>query len=168
MSKETQETTGQTPLNEVFAAARKEKGLSLETVSSRLNLTVARIEKLESSEFDPASLTTFERGYVRNYATMLDIEPSVYDGYFPESDTVCSELHSVQRYSTPVPKTFFSRQWVKRFTLLIAVAIVVILVWINLPDFMNEQDNQRLSPPTLNESDPTKVQQTLDLPKPSH
>ena len=139
MASEAEAVLIEIPLNELFVKAREAKGFSLETVSSRLNMSVAQLEKLESNAFNPTNLTTFERGYVRNYASLLEIDPDLFDIYFPESNSVCSELHSVQRYSTPVAKPLFGRAFFKRLFGVAVVALIVFLVWSNLPDFIGQE-----------------------------
>ena len=133
MSSESEHTVVEVPLNELFINARESKGLSLESVASRLNLSIAQMQKMESNTFNPASLSTFERGYVRNYAALLEIAPEVFDGYFPESDSVCSELQSVQRYSSPANKPLFSPAFFKGVFGLIIVGLIAFLVWSNMP-----------------------------------
>lgn len=82
----------------LFRAEREKKHLSLETVSQKLNISVDKVEKLEYEDFNWLELSPFERGYVRNYASLLGIPGSKYEHLFPASENVMSELYSVKRF----------------------------------------------------------------------
>jgi len=120
-------------LNELFVESRNAKGLTVEAAASRLNMTVKQLEKLESDQLNPTNLTTFERGYVRNYAALLELESEVFDIYFPESNSISSELHSFQRYSQREQTPLLGGPFLKGFFTLLILAIVVALVWVNIP-----------------------------------
>lgn len=55
--------------------AREKKGLGLEEVVSKLKLSRRQIEALESDNFAELPGATFVRGFVRNYARVLEIDP---------------------------------------------------------------------------------------------
>ncbi|GKT11721.1 MAG: cytoskeleton protein RodZ [Thiomicrorhabdus sp.] len=133
MASESEVTVVEVPLNELFIKSREAKGLSLDTVASQLNMSVEQLEKLEGNSFNPTNLTIFERGYVRNYAALLEIESDVFELYFPESNSVCSELHSVQRYSGPANKPLFNTALFKGLFAMGIAGLIVLLVWINMP-----------------------------------
>ncbi|NPA72230.1 MAG: helix-turn-helix domain-containing protein [Gammaproteobacteria bacterium] len=119
------------PLNRVFIEGRMSKGLSLEEASSRLNLSVEQLAKLEGDEFNPGNLTTFERGYVRNYASLLNIDCTSIEAYFPEVNSVCTELHSVQRYSFPVNKPLLGKK-ITKWTLILSVGLIVLFLFLSV------------------------------------
>lgn len=59
----------------VLAAARNEKGLSVMDVARSLRLSARQIEAIEAEEFDKLPGMTFIRGFIRNYAKLLQLDP---------------------------------------------------------------------------------------------
>ncbi len=59
----------------VLAAARMEKGLSVMDVARSLRLSARQIEAIESEEFEKLPGMTFIRGFIRNYAKLLHLDP---------------------------------------------------------------------------------------------
>lgn len=58
-----------------LSAARNEIGLSVADVARSLRLSVRQIEAIEADDFDRLPGKTFLRGFVRNYAKLLNIDP---------------------------------------------------------------------------------------------
>jgi len=119
-------------LNRLLLSTREAKGLPLEQIASQLNLAPAQLEKLEGDTLDPRKLSTFERGYVRNYARFLDIDPAVIDRYFLGCDYGYSELHSVKKYGCTTQKPLLGRGIVKW---LLGLALLGLLALLVLPSF---------------------------------
>lgn len=59
-------------------AAREEKGLSLSQVSAHLKLTVRQIEAIERGDLSELPGATFARGFVRNYARFMGLDPALF------------------------------------------------------------------------------------------
>lgn len=70
-----------------FRQAREALGLSVEDVASHLRLSLRQIHALENDEFSALPEATITRGFIRNYARLLEIpaEPllDVYKAYSP-------------------------------------------------------------------------------------
>ncbi len=124
------------PLNTLLLAAREAQGLQLEQVASQLNLALVQLEKLESDALDPEKLSTFERGYVRNYANFLQIDPSVIERYFLDCDYGYSDLHSVKAYGGTTNKPLLGGGIIKWFLVLVLLALLVLLVLPNFPNLL--------------------------------
>ncbi|MGQ5521901.1 RodZ domain-containing protein [Chitinimonas sp. PSY-7] len=58
----------------ILASHRRELGLSVEDVSAKLKLSCRQIEALETDRYDALPGNTFVRGFVRNYARLLQID----------------------------------------------------------------------------------------------
>lgn len=58
--------------------AREARGLSLGQVSAHLKLTVRQIEAIECGDLSILPGQTFARGFVRNYARFLGLDPSLF------------------------------------------------------------------------------------------
>ncbi|WP_373019009.1 helix-turn-helix domain-containing protein [Thiomicrorhabdus sp.] len=116
-------------LNELLLKVRKEKKLTLEEASKRLNLPESQLEQFEQTELNLSEMTPFERGYVRNYAHFLGIDEEVYEPYFPDADDVVSNLKSMQRYQYPTTKPLI-RGGLVRFVLLVLLLVVLgVFIW---------------------------------------
>lgn len=121
-------------LNVLLREAREAQHLTLDTVSSQLNMSLQQLQRLEDDDLDPTTMSPFERGYVRNYAAMLQIPSAQIEHYFPQSEVV-SDLHSVQRYySFDENKPFFARPAGRALIYLIGVAVIAFLLWMVWPD----------------------------------
>ena len=63
---------------------RKDKGLSLSQISSKLKLTTDTIKKIENSEFDNLGAYTYVRGYIIHYTRLLGVDPELYIKMIPQ------------------------------------------------------------------------------------
>ena len=113
-------------LSEVLFEARTEKGLSLDAFAEKLNLSVNQLQQFESDSLNLSELTTFERGYLRNYASLLEIDIEGFQPAFPDGMAVGSDLKPLQRFSYKSSKPLLSKFWVK---LLIFIIVVAAIVW---------------------------------------
>lgn len=135
-------------LSEKLKQAREDQGWTLETVAEKLNLSVEQIAKLESMNTDLADLTPFERGYIRNYASLLEVSIEEFESEFPSGTVVGSDLQSVERYSYKVSKPIMSRSWVKMvfyIVIFVVVAWVVSVLDLSLSDFTETQQSETAS-----------------------
>jgi cytoskeleton protein RodZ len=58
-----------------LSQAREAQNLTTADVARRLKLSVWQIEALESGQYDQLPGPTFVRGFIRNYARLLDLDP---------------------------------------------------------------------------------------------
>ena len=65
---------------------RKDKGLSLSDVASKLKLTSDMIKKLENSEFKTLGAYPYIRGYLINYTQLLGVESDKYISLIPKDE----------------------------------------------------------------------------------
>src|SRR5450830_743337 len=70
----------------LLKAAREQKKLTIEDISSRLRLSVSQVQALENDDFSILpSASTMTRGFIRNYARLLEIDAEpvlqVYQGH---------------------------------------------------------------------------------------
>ena len=71
-----QEISAESSFAQVLRNKRLEKKLSLKQVSESLKLPTDRLEELEQKA-NIESLDPFERGHLRNYAALLDVDLSL-------------------------------------------------------------------------------------------
>lgn len=60
---------------QVLAAARKAQNLGVDDVARQLRLSVKQVEALEAGQFDRLPGPVFVRGFIRNYAKLLRLDP---------------------------------------------------------------------------------------------
>jgi cytoskeleton protein RodZ len=63
------------PPGALLAATREAQGISVADVARSLRLSVRQVEAIEADDYDRLPGKTFVRGFVRNYAKLLQIDP---------------------------------------------------------------------------------------------
>lgn len=66
----------QVPVGEQLASARKALGIEVSDVAQRLKLGERQVEALERGDWHSLPGNTFIRGFVRNYARLINIDPA--------------------------------------------------------------------------------------------
>lgn len=61
-------------LGSVLQSAREMKNLSIQEVAQRLKIPTQKITEMENDDLELKKQTVYERGYLRNYARMLDVD----------------------------------------------------------------------------------------------
>lgn len=74
----------------ILRNARTAKGMSIEEVSRQLRLSVQQIDAIEREDFDKLPGRTFLRGFIRNYANLLQLDPSLLLKMLPVSVRILS------------------------------------------------------------------------------
>ena len=72
--KESEQQTAVT-IGSVLAAARAAQGLEIADVARSLKLSAKQVEALETDDFASLRGNTFVRGFIRNYAKLLQVDP---------------------------------------------------------------------------------------------
>ncbi|MDV6341678.1 DUF4115 domain-containing protein [Nitrosomonas sp. Is35] len=70
--------------------ARTAKGLSIDDISRQLRLSAQQIEAIEKEDFEKLPGRTFLRGFIRNYANLVQLDPVPLLQMLPESTRVIS------------------------------------------------------------------------------
>ena len=129
------EEVPQPPLpGKILAQAREEKGLSVADVARSLRLSVRQIEAIDADDFDKLPGKTFLRGFIRNYAKLLQIDPEpLLQGRLAAVPQQKLQVQAISvppgqvKFSTPRGQRTFSsdpeRPWLKY-----AVTVLVVLV----------------------------------------
>lgn len=82
----------------ILAAAREQAGLSVEEAASSLRLSVRQVQALEADDAAQLPAPTFVRGFIRNYAKLLNLDAEalleIYRVYAPASVPGAISLHS--------------------------------------------------------------------------
>jgi cytoskeleton protein RodZ len=121
----------------IGARLRKErelKNLSVQQVAEKLFLDVHVVEKLEANNYEDLPQPIFVRGYMRNYAKLLDIpQESILEDF--------NRMNQVPA-STPHPKTEKNEEavtslhdlWPKIGILVITILMALFALWIFYPN----------------------------------
>lgn len=125
----------QISVGEALRAAREHAGLSLNEVADRLKLSLRQLDAIERDDFDALPGATFVRGFVRNYARFLEIDPAplmeALDGHFPSAANEVANL-SRDEQSASAPESDDDESNSNKWMVLSLVGIVAgaSIVWI--------------------------------------
>ncbi|RDX36420.1 DUF4115 domain-containing protein [Kangiella sp. HD9-110m-PIT-SAG07] len=112
--------------------SREEQGLSLDEVSTRLKLTLQVLKQIEADDYESSDLpVTFYRGYLKNYAELLDIDDVDVCANFRE---YCQKN---KLFSTPPPglqgleldKPMNSGNWLFKITTTVIVLALLFAIY---------------------------------------
>lgn len=125
-------------VGEQLRAAREKAGMQLADVSQVLKLGVRQIEALENGDWDRLPGATFIRGFVRNYARLINIDPAPLmaqlDGQLEKQATVLSVPESSP---TNIPYSSSGGRDDRKFVLIgLVAALLAALVYFLLPEDM--------------------------------
>ena len=120
--------TEQAGIGQTLREARETQGMSVEAVAARLRLMQRQVESIEAGDFEGLGRPVFARGFVRNYAKLLGIDP---DSLLDRMAGPKIEPVSVHRPAPPLPRAWLSSPWLIALSLagLAVVAVPVGLYW---------------------------------------
>lgn len=104
-------------------AARERQGLSLADLASRLRLTEDQIAALEEEDFGYLHGETFVRGYLRNYARSLDLDPEAVIQTYQQSPTGPGGSEDIP-LAPPTERPILEHPW--RVALISLVLVVLV------------------------------------------
>lgn len=122
-------------LGELMIAARERWNLSAGDVARQLRLGLRQVEALEANRFESLPGNTFVRGFIRNYAKVVQIDPSAFLEAYERSrpqiqpPEIVSQTEQIDFTTKPIPK------WVWYIGGAIAAAVLLpVLVYLALQD----------------------------------
>lgn len=111
-----------------LAEARARKSLSVSDVALQLKLSVSQIEALEAEAYDRLPGTVFVRGFVRNYARLVDLDPGMLVAALELEQKGTSAMAAVPRsHNIPFPARGKVR-WPAYLAVLLLLIVAVIVV----------------------------------------
>jgi len=123
-------------LGQVLQAARVAKELSLQDVSDNLRFSVKQISALENGQYDLLPDAMITRGFIRNYARLLELDAEPLLASYRQS--VASETDrgiTVRSSMRPVQLTKESLPWLK-YMLASILVLLFLLAWLFYVDYM--------------------------------
>ena len=126
-------------LGAVIQAARLAKNLTQQDVSNALRFSVKQIDALENNAFDLLPDAMITRGFIRNYARLLetDAEPLLAN-YRASVSTETDKVIAVKSSMRPVQLTKDSQPWLK-YILASILVLFFLLAWLFYVDYMPKQ-----------------------------
>jgi len=126
----------QPSLGAAFLAARTAKNLTLQDVSNHLRYSVKQVDALENNHFHLLPDAMITRGFIRNYAKLLEIDAEPLLAIYRTSVADKSNLGlTVQSSIAQVPLTKDSQPWMK-YILGSIVVLLLLLSWLFYVDYM--------------------------------
>jgi len=143
---------------QVLAQARKDKELSLADVATKLKLTVRQVEALEAEDGGQLPGDVFLRGFVRNYARLMELDP---DAVIAPMDAEAAVAETITAHSEGVT---ISSRGLKRWLLIPVIILAVFVVFVAVLYQWLRQGEDTLLTQGANNSGHAEVTQTLSLP----
>lgn len=149
------------PLGEVLLAARKAKKLTQKDISNSLKLSIKQIDAIEKNEFSALPDATNTRGFIGNYARLLNVEAEpLLASFRARVPEVLPANLSVQSSTRHVKLSKESLPWLK-YILASILVLLFLLAWFFYMDYMPK-------PYKLNQENPVatpEVSTTLEMPE---
>ena len=168
-------TDSSRPLGEWLQQRREERGISLEQAEADTRIRLRYLEALESDQFDALPDPVVGRGFLRNYAVYLELDPKeASDRYSalvappqPESLSVEGPTPFTEEPFRPMalhemPVRRFRWLWIVALILVLVVALAL-LAWWQYPLAVQWLAQQRPANTPLSAS-PTQQATEADLP----
>jgi len=114
-----------------LARARREKNLSLDDVADRLHLSSHQIRLLEENNYDELPEATYVKGYIRNYAKFVDLDPLPLIAAFTEKSSP-KKHDTVETISPKQPEQKSNNESRAMYSIvgIIVLVVAVIAIWI--------------------------------------
>lgn len=145
------------PLGEVLLAERNAKKLTQKDVSNNLRISIKQISALENNDFDDLPEPMITRGFIRNYARLLELDADpLLDSYRARVPGKSPKALSVQSSMYQVMSGKDSQPWLK-YILGSILVLLFLLAWIFYIDYMPKPAKSPLG----------KVSDVVDVTPPS-
>ena len=129
----------------ILAHAREKQGMSVADAAHALRLGVKQIEALEADDFGKLPGRTFVRGFIRNYARLLQLDPERLVTISSSSGEAEAESRLIQ---APSQQIRFSEHHAKPWLKWLAAAFVVVALvsWVVL-EWLGPEQAKRVTTP---------------------
>lgn len=124
------------PLGEVLLAGRNAKKLTQKDVSNNLRISIKQISALENNDFSALPEAMITRGFIRNYARLLDLDADpLLNSYRARIPGKSPSALSVQSSMYQVMSGKDNQPWLK-YILGSILVLFFLLAWIFYIDYM--------------------------------
>ena len=118
-------------VGQVLREAREAQNITREDVALRLRLMHRQVEAIETDDFGSLGQPVFARGFVRNYARLMGLQP---EALLARMEGAPAEPSPVTQAELPMPSSWLTSPWLILLMLgmLVVVAVPVSLyLWLN-------------------------------------
>jgi cytoskeleton protein RodZ len=129
---------------QLLRAGRLERGLSIEDIARRLRLSVRQVTALEDDDYTKVASGTFLRGFVRNYAKLLQMDAAPLLQLLEQSVPPSPPTQTISYPIEGIP--FPSNQDHGRRNLIIGVGIVLALLLLVYEIYRGSEANIEKAP----------------------
>lgn len=130
-------------LAKILEDARQEQNRTLEDIAAQLNLSVEQLDFFEKADYELQDLSPFQRGYLRNYLTLLSLDPMQW---MPEQENRSSELLSMQDYNDfKDHKPLLTSRWFKVIFVVGVLVAALYLFTLWWPEVSVQNDSTKAS-----------------------
>ncbi|NOT66202.1 MAG: helix-turn-helix domain-containing protein [Methylotenera sp.] len=149
------------PLGEIFISARNAKNLTQKDVSNNLRLSIKQINALENNDFANLPQAMITRGFIRNYARMLELDAEpLLESYRARVPEATPNILTVQTSTRQVMLRESSTPWFKYIAAVVLI-LLPILAWFLYTDFFSKQANK-----AAENVDATSIENATSTPMP--
>lgn len=124
-------------------AARERRKLTAGDVAAKLKFTVRQVEALEAEDFSHLPDDVFTRGFVRNYARLMGLEPETLIA------PVDLEQTATEAITAPSAGVSLTRRGLRRWVLVPLLALAAFLLLVALLYYWLRQGENTLVPPQV-------------------
>jgi cytoskeleton protein RodZ len=113
---------------QILSDARKKIGLTQQEVADKLNFRKTLVNQIESEEFDTSLPETFNRGYLRNYAKLVNVSQEDVMASYDQINVAKTQASELQSFSKGTEKLAESNRimWISYFILAILIGSTVV------------------------------------------
>ncbi|MEK6593354.1 MAG: RodZ domain-containing protein [Pseudomonadota bacterium] len=136
----------------MLAAARRAQGLDIAGVARQLKLSVSQISALETGNFDKLPGPVFVRGFIRNYARLLKLDPdAVWSSIEPDMPRHSGYGEVPPSRDIPMPSEQVRRSWLRYVmaALLLFAGLVVYEFYLSDTETGEQRPVQPVAAPAL-------------------
>ncbi|MGV6819522.1 MAG: TonB family protein [Parvularcula sp.] len=141
----------------MLAAARQARGLSIEEVGARTNITPERVAALEAMQLEALPSAPFTLGFVRTYATLLDLPVDPLVDRFRDEAGYPGAAY-VPRLSPKLDRDLGPPPQVSLFAVMVVICVIGYVVWQILQSVASDE---AVAPP---EGFPQALNEDTDTP----
>ncbi len=145
--------------------ARQEQNLTVEDVARQLRLSVQQIERIEKEDYDKLPGRVFLRGFVRNYANLLQLDPAPIIQLLPNQSPTISPI---EKTPFKIKEISFSSDHSRNSNGLFLVGAMLILIalvayFVYPTDGLWSNAEEQVSIPIETDDGQTSIELTLPL-----
>ena len=114
---------------QILSDARKKMGLSQDDVALKLNFRTTLVNEIENEVFDTSMPETFNRGYLRNYAKLVNVSQEDVMASYEQLNVAKTQASELQSFSKGTEKLAESNRIMWISYLILAILIGSTVVW---------------------------------------